>query len=237
MDQADSIVILTGAGISKESGLATFRDKDGIWARHRIEDVATPQAFQSNPERVHNFYNARRAGLYEPSIAPNPAHDALVDLEKRWEGDFLLVTQNVDNLHQRAGSQSLIAMHGSLSDARCVLCNYVTPWRENLDTETECPNCGKTGGMRPDVVWFGEMPREMDQIIERLESTALFIAIGTSATVYPAAGFVEIAGRAGAMTIEANLEASQASDLFDETILGPAAQTTPELVDRLLNPS
>lgn len=228
------LVILTGAGISKESGLDTFRDADGIWARYSIDEVATPQAFARNPDLVHGFYNARRAGLNDPTVQPNAAHKALVELEDGWQGPFLLVTQNVDDLHDRAGSRELIHMHGSLVHRRCSSCQAVQEWREHLETGQPCPTCSATGTLRPDVVWFGEMPREMDRIYQALERCDVFIAIGTSATVYPAAGFVEAATMAGARTIEANLERTEASTLFDEQVPGPATASVPALVERLL---
>ena len=228
-----SIVVLTGAGISRESGLATFRDADGIWARVRIEDVATPEAFARDPAGVHAFYNARRAQLRDPAIAPNTAHRALAELEAAWPGSFLLVTQNVDDLHTRAGSRRLVHMHGELAKARCLRCGAVSAWVEDLSTATACLSCGVAGGMRPHVVWFGEMPLEMARIGAALDACDLFIAIGTSAQVYPAAGFVaEVAGRA--RTIEINLETSAASDNFDESRRGPAGELVPRLVADLL---
>lgn len=227
----DSIVILTGAGISKESGLATFRDPDGIWAQVRIEDVATPEAFARDPVRVHGFYNARRAQL--PLARPNAAHTALARLEHLWPGDFLLVTQNVDDLHDRAGSRPL-HMHGELARARCTHCGAVHAWPSDLATDTRCPACGEAGGMRPHVVWFGEMPLEMDRINDALAACDLFVAIGTSAQVYPAAGFVaEVRGRA--RTVELNLEPTAASHLFDEARHGPAGTVVPEFVTELLH--
>jgi len=229
------LVILTGAGISKESGLDTFRDADGIWAKHRIEDVATPEAFARNPDLVHRFYNARRTGLVDPAIQPNAAHHALVELEIGWRGPFLLVTQNVDDLHDRAGSKALIHMHGSLVHRRCISCHNVQEYREDIETNHACPTCSAVGTLRPDVVWFGEMPRDMDRIYQALESCEMFISIGTSATVYPAAGFVDAAKGAGARTIEVNLEPTSASDLFDEQLSGPATTSVPDLVRRLLD--
>jgi NAD-dependent deacetylase len=230
---APSIVVLTGAGISRESGLATFRDADGIWARVRIEDVATPQAFARDPARVHAFYNARRAQLRDPAILPNAAHHALAELEARWPGDFLLVTQNVDSLHDRAGSRRLLHMHGELMKARCLRCGGVSGWEEDLSTATPCPACGKAGGMRPHVVWFGEMPLHMEEIGAALDRCGLFVAIGTSGQVYPAAGFVaEVRGRA--RTVELNLEASAVRSDFDEARHGPATEIVPRFVAELL---
>jgi len=228
-----SIVILTGAGISREAGLATFRDPDGIWARVRIEDVATPEAFARDPARVHGFYNARRAQLRDPQVQPNAAHRALAELDARWPGEVLLVTQNVDDLHDRAGSQRLVHMHGELHKARCLRCGTVTAWREDLSTDTACPSCGRTGGMRPDIVWFGEMPMHMDRIHAALEGCGLFVSIGTSGAVYPAAGFVaEVRGRA--RTVELNLEPGEGSALFDETRHGRATALVPRFVEELL---
>jgi NAD-dependent deacetylase len=230
---APSIVVLTGAGISRESGLATFRDADGIWARVRIEDVATPEAFARDPARVHAFYNARRAQLRDPAIGPNAAHHALATLEGRWPGDFLLVTQNVDPLHARAGSRRLLPMHGELMKARCRHCGAVSPWEDDLSTTTPCPACGRAGGMRPHVVWFGEMPLHMEAIGAALDRCGLFVAIGTSGQVYPAAGFVA-AVRGRARTVELNLEPSAVRGDFDEARHGPATGIVPRFVAELL---
>ena len=231
--QPPSIVVLTGAGISRESGLATFRDADGIWAKVRIEDVATPEAFARDPARVHGFYNARRAGLRDAAVVPNAAHLALVELERRWPGGVLLVTQNVDDLHDRAGSRNLVHMHGELLKARCLCCAAVVPWLDDLSTASACPACGRSGGMRPHVVWFGEMPLEMDRIEAALDRCGLFVSIGTSGNVYPAAGFVaEVRGRA--RTVELNLEASEGARLFDEARHGPATRIVPAFVEDLL---
>jgi NAD-dependent deacetylase len=237
---APSLVILTGAGISRESGLATFRDADGIWAKIRIEDVATPEAFARDPRRVHDFYNARRAQLRDPAIVPNTAHLALASLDARWPGPLLLVTQNVDDLHDRAGAMAgaapsrLLHMHGALNKARCLLCDAVQPWDQDLSTDTACPACGKPGGMRPHVVWFGEMPLHMQAIDAALQGCDIFVAIGTSGQVYPAAGFVaEVAHRA--RTVELNLEPSAGTRLFEEARHGPATEVVPEFVQSLLD--
>ena len=237
---APSLVILTGAGISRESGLATFRDADGIWARTRIEDVATPEAFARDPLRVQAFYNARRAQLRDPAIVPNAAHLALAALDARWPGQLLLVTQNVDDLHDRAGVMAgvarsrLLHMHGELNKARCLLCQAVQPWDQDLTTATACPVCGKPGGMRPHVVWFGEMPLHMQAIDAALGSCDIFVSIGTSGQVYPAAGFVaEVAHRA--RTVELNLEPSAGTRLFDEARHGPATEIVPAFVQSLLD--
>jgi NAD-dependent deacetylase len=230
---APSLVILTGAGISAESGLATFRDAGGIWAKVRLEEVATPEAFARDPARVHAFYNARRAQLADPAIVPNAAHRALAELDARWPGELLLVTQNVDDLHDRAGSGRLLHMHGELMKARCLRCEEVMPWTGELSTATPCPACGKAGGMRPDIVWFGEMPMHMDAIGRALEGCDLFVAIGTSGQVYPAAGFVaEVRGRA--RTVELNLQPSGNATIFDEVIAGPATEVVPRFVEDLL---
>lgn len=227
------IVVLTGAGISRESGLATFRDPDGIWAQVRIEDVATPEAFARDPHRVHAFYNARRRQLADPAVQPNAAHRALARLARHWPGGVTVVTQNVDDLHDRAGTPNLIHMHGELAKARCGRCGAVLPWRGDLSVATPCPACGRAGAMRPHVVWFGEVPLEMEAIGAALEACGLFVAVGTSGAVYPAAGFVaEVRGRA--RTLELNLEPTEASHLFDETRRGPATRLVPALVAELL---
>jgi len=237
---APSLVILTGAGISRESGLATFRDADGVWAKIRIEDVATPEAFARDPRRVHDFYNARRAQLRDPAVVPNAAHRALAVLDARWPGSFLLVTQNVDDLHDRADVMAgtarsrLLHMHGELNKARCRLCDAVQPWDQDLSTDTVCPACGKPGGMRPHVVWFGEMPLHMQAIDAALQGCDIFVSIGTSGQVYPAAGFVaEVAHRA--RTVELNLEPSAGTRLFDEARHGPATEIVPAFVQSLLD--
>jgi NAD-dependent deacetylase len=231
MARPPDIVVLSGAGISRESGLATFRDADGVWAKLRIEDVATPQAFARDPARVHEFYNARRRQLRD--VDPNAAHHALARLEQAWPAGFTLVSQNVDDLHARAGSRALIAMHGALRRARCLRCDAVHDWDDDLSVATPCSTCGRAGGMRPDVVWFGEMPLEMERIAEALDRCGLFVSIGTSGNVYPAAGFVaEVRGRA--RTVELNLEPSEGAGLFDEAHHGPATRLVPAFVDRLL---
>ncbi len=229
-----NIVILTGAGISAESGLATFRDAGGIWATVRVEDVATPEAFHRDPARVHAFYNARRAQLGDSDVRPNAAHAALVRLERAHRtGSFLLVTQNVDGLHARAGSQRLIEMHGALRRMRCLRCTETVAWERDCSLATPCPRCGRAGGLRPDIVWFGEMPVRMDEIEAALDACDLFVSIGTSGQVYPAAGFVErAAGRA--RTLELNLEPSAGSALFDEARQGPATRLVAEWVEEVI---
>lgn len=229
------IVILTGAGISQESGLETFRDPDGIWAKVRVEDVATPEAFARDPDAVHAFYNMRRARHRTVAVTPNPAHFALARLEREWPGDMLIVTQNVDSLHERAGSTRLIHMHGVHSKARCNGCGHVVPWDGDMSTADECAGCGAPGGLRPHVVWFGEMPLEMDRIQAALSTCDLFISIGTSGNVYPAAGFVKLVRRLGAAhTVEINLEPSRGASQFEESHYGTASTTVPAYVAALL---
>jgi NAD-dependent deacetylase len=231
------IVILTGAGISQESGLETFRDPDGIWSKVRVEDVATPEAFARDPDRVHAFYNMRRARHRTSTVAPNPAHAALAKLEREWPGDVLVVTQNVDSLHERAGSTRLIHMHGVHSKARCNGCGHIVAWEGDMSVADVCAGCAKPGGLRPHVVWFGEMPLEMDRIQEALSICDLFISIGTSGDVYPAAGFVGLVRRLGeAHTVEINLEPSRGATMFAEAHYGPASTTVPAYVDGILAP-
>ena len=228
-----AIVILTGAGISAESGLPTFRGSDGLWEGHHVEEVASPQGFEAMPEKVHRFYNMRRAAL--KNVQPNVAHEALVRLEKEWPGEVLLVTQNVDDLHERAGSQRLLHMHGELTKVRCTDCNAVVHWTEDLDQQTPCPTCGVAGGMRPHIVWFGEMPMFMDEIEQHLQSATTFISIGTSGVVYPAAGFVHLAASFGVpRLIEVNVACTSTSRKIHEHRIGPATVEVPKLVDDLL---
>ncbi len=225
-----NIVVLTGAGISAESGLKTFRDADGLWENHRIEEVATPEAFVRNPELVQRFYNARRQQLSE--VSPNSAHAALAEFEQTFNGRFLLVTQNVDDLHERAGSHNLRHMHGELKKVRCLLCNSVHNRDSDIDGNTQCPACGRNA-LRPHIVWFGEMPFYMEEIYQALEQCDLFISIGTSGHVYPAAGFVEVARQSGAHTVEINLEPSQTEDLFAERRYGPASTEVARFLNSL----
>jgi NAD-dependent deacetylase len=235
-----NIVILTGAGISKESRLDTFRDADGIWSKVRIEDVATPEAFARDPERVHEFYNARRAKLVAGGVEPNVAHQALARLEAEWPGEVLIVTQNIDDLHERAGSRNIIHMHGELLKVRCQDCGGVTIWDGDLGGNDGCGNCGANGGLRPHVVWFGEMPLQVERIYSALDRCGTFLSIGTSGNVYPAAGFVAhiSAGRGGinksAHTVELNMEPSEGASLFAETQYGPATNLVPAYVDGIL---
>lgn len=229
------IMILTGAGISAESGISTFRDKDGIWAKYDYRDVATPEGFARNPKLVLDFYNMRRKA--SAMAKPNAAHLALARLEQAFNGSVVVVTQNVDALHEAAGSRNLIHMHGEHQKALCALCGARHPWgpdHPDLSAALACPGCGASGGMRPDVVWFGEMPYHMGRIADELARTDLFISIGTSGNVYPAAGFVAEARDRGARTVELNLEPSQGSSLFDEAIHGRASEIVPAYVERLL---
>lgn len=231
-----SIVILTGAGISKESGLDTFRCEGGIWQKVSLEDVATPQGYRRNPDLVHQFYSARRLQLAAPEIQPNAAHAALARLEREFDGKVLLVTQNIDNLHERAGSQSIIHMHGELLKIECEHCGVILEWPGELTKEEPCPACKKTHGLRPRVVWFGEMPLEMPRIFHALERCSLFISIGTSGHVYPAAGFVEhVLYEGDGKTLELNLEPSQGASLFEETRYGPATELVPAFVEEILS--
>lgn len=227
-----SIVILTGAGISAESGIDTFRSAGGLWEQHRVEDVATPEGFARNPDLVLNFYDMRRAAL--AGVEPNPAHAALARLERDFPGDLLLVTQNVDDLHERGGSARVLHMHGELNSALCSACEMRSPWQGTMIDRPPCPVC-RAPTLRPDVVWFGEMPYEMGRIYQALETCDLFVSIGTSGAVYPAAGFVAEARGNGARTLELNLEPSEGSRLFHETRLGPASLLVPAWVDEVLS--
>ena len=224
------IVILTGAGVSAESGLGTFRDTDGLWTQYDLEDVATPQGFARDPVMVHDFYNARRENCL--GARPNPAHLALARLLAAWPDHVTLVTQNIDDLHERAGARGVIHMHGELLRARCAVCAHVWDAPRVMAATDPCPAC-TAAATRPDVVWFGEFPYHMDRIGAALERADLFVAIGTSGNVYPAAGFVQEAAMAGARTLELNLEATAAR--FDEVRTGPASAIVPEWVAELLD--
>lgn len=232
MSKIEKIVILTGAGISAESGIQTFRDAGGLWENYPVEQVATPEGFAADPKLVHRFYNLRRAALY--SVEPNAAHIALGKLQTKFDGDVTLVTQNVDDLHERGGSTDVIHMHGELLSAFCTACDHHWRQGENLTVETPCPACQTRGGPRPDIVWFGEMPYEMDRIERALQTCDLFVSIGTSGAVYPGAGFVQLAHMHGAQTLELNLEPSQGSAFFNETQYGPATQLVPAWVASFL---
>lgn len=248
------IVILTGAGISAESGLKTFRDADGLWEGHAVEDVATPEAFLKNPALVYKFYNERRRGLLGADVKPNAAHEALAELQKQWPetngGAVTLITQNIDDLHESGGSTDVIHMHGQLLKMFCKHCAFdligqyrsqevhevVTKYnvQEDFDAALACKDCGKTGGMRPDIVWFGEMPYHMDRIAEALNEVDLFLSIGTSGHVYPAAGFTAQALMNGAKTVELNMEPSVNAHNFHDSRYGPATKTVPDYVCALL---
>ena len=233
MRSLTNILILTGAGISADSGIATFRGADGLWEGHHVEDVATPQAFARDPDLVHAFYNARRAALDQ--VQPNDAHVALARLDAEWRGDLLIVTQNVDDLHERAGAVRLLHMHGALQRGWCVLCDDHFGWEGTMNPGSSCPSCHVPGGVRPDIVWFGELPYEMDRIDAALSRADLFVSIGTSGAVYPAAGFVQTARYHEAATLEINLEPSQGSLFFDQRRFGRAAELVPAWVDELLS--
>ncbi len=230
----ERIVILTGAGISAESGINTFRDAGGLWENHRLEDVATPEAFQRDPHGVQGFYNRRREQLRDPAIQPNAAHRALAELEQALPGQVLVVTQNVDDLHERAGSQNIIHMHGELLKARCQSTDTLVSADRDLDPTLTCTVCGAAGCLRPHVVWFGEMPLGMERIYTTLAGCERFISIGTSGNVYPAAGFVAEARASGAHTTELNLEPSEQLTAFDEHRHGPATKLVPEYVAGLV---
>jgi len=227
-----NIVILTGAGISAESGLQTFRAADGLWEGHRVEDVATPEAFARNPGLVHQFYDARRERLGE--VEPNAAHLALARLDAEWRGELLIVTQNVDDLHERAGAKRLLHMHGELTSGWCLRCNERHRWAGAMGAGARCPSCETVGLVRPDIVWFGEMPYDMERIDAALMTADMFVSIGTSGAVYPAAGFVQTANYRRAKTLEINLEPSQGSIFFDERRFGPAGEEVPRWVDEML---
>jgi NAD-dependent deacetylase len=225
------VVVLTGAGISAESGVPTFRDADGLWEGHRVEDVATPEAYEMQPSMVHQFYDARRTAL--DAVEPNPAHVALARLEDALGDDLLVVTQNIDDLHERGGSTRVLHMHGELRSALCRGCRQRVPWVGDLGDFPPCPRCG-VSELRPDVVWFGEIPYEMDRIFGALDAADLFVSIGTSGAVYPAAGFVQYAASRGARTLELNLLPSEGTHFFDEARHGPASLLVPAWVDSLV---
>ncbi len=229
-----SVFVLTGAGISAESGIKTFRDKDGLWEGHSILDVATPESFQRNPTLVNEFYNQRRSQLLGGDVHPNLAHIALAEFETNFNGDFVLVTQNVDNLHERAGSTAALHIHGSLLHGKCGYCEQGFDIIKDMDHQGSCSTCNKSGALRPDIVWFGEMPKHMQKIEEAVYRCDLFVSIGTSAAVYPAAGYSDLARQLGAKTVELNLAPSEKSGDFDKSILGPATQLVPQFFQELL---
>ena len=232
---ARRIVVLTGAGVSAESGLPTFRGAGGLWENHRAEELATPEAFARDPALVLRFYDERRRKLRDPGVEPNAAHRALARLEQCFRGDFLLVTQNVDDLHERAGSRDPVHMHGELTKMRCARSGIVYPATGTIRPDARCACCRLPGTLRPHVVWFGEVPLCMDRISAATENCALFVAIGTSGAVYPAAGLAHIAAAAGALTVEINLEPPRPGAVFSEHRTGPASQEVPRFVDELLS--
>tara|TARA_B100000035_G_C20845181_1_gene484853 strand:+ start:42 stop:758 length:717 start_codon:yes stop_codon:yes gene_type:complete len=236
MDVKKNIFILTGAGISKESGIQTFREKDGLWDNHRIEDVCTVEAFLRNPDYVNNFYNLRRKKLKDAEIKPNAAHISLATLEDYWEGEFVLVTQNVDDLHERAGSKKLLHMHGCLNKAYCMNCSDQINLDFDLSINYQCKKCKKKGGVRVDVVWFGEQPKYLDLIFKHLERTDIFISIGTSNNVYPAAGFIDFicSQKKRVELLEFNIEKTNKSSLFKKSIIGPATITIEKFVKSII---
>ena len=233
MNNIRNIVVLTGAGISAESGIDTFRDAGGLWEQHRVEDVATPEGFARDPELVQRFYDMRREAVQK--VEPNAAHEALARLDAEWEGNLLIVTQNVDDLHERAGAKRVLHMHGELLSALCAACEARHRWTGALIDGPPCPDCG-AAALRPDVVWFGEMPYEMERIYSHLRGADLFVSIGTSGAVYPAAGFVRDARELGARTLELNLERSEGSYWFHESRQGKASELVPEWVEEVLAP-
>lgn len=232
------ITILTGAGISAESGIPTFRDANGLWCSHRVEDVASPDAFLTNPALVQQFYNERRRGLLASAVRPNRAHAALAHLQRSLGGGtkVVVVTQNVDDLHERAGSQGVLHMHGELLKVRCTETGNVFPWREDVRREVDaCPCCSRLGTLRPHIVWFGEMPFFMDEIAAAIAESDLFVSIGTSGNVYPAAGLVQQAEFSGAATLELNLERGSNQSMFQRSIYGKASDIVPKWVDSVLH--
>ncbi len=231
MREIENIVILTGAGISAESGVATFRGPDGLWEGHRVEDVATREAFRRDPALVQAFYDARRAKL--ETVEPNAAHEALARLDAEWPGELLIVTQNVDDLHERGGAKRVLHMHGELRSAWCLGCDARMRWDGELSSGPACRECGAPR-LRPDIVWFGEMPYRMDEIDAALMKADLFVSVGTSGAVYPAAGYVQTARYLGARTLEINLEPSQGSFFFDESRIGKAGELVPAWVEEML---
>jgi NAD-dependent deacetylase len=231
MEGIRNIVILTGAGISAESGLRTFRADDGLWEDHPVEDVATPQGFRRDPELVQHFYDERRGNVL--AARPNAAHLALARLDKNWNGELLIVTQNIDDLHERAGARRVLHMHGEALSAWCTACDSRRRWTGTLLDRPACAACG-AAALRPDIVWFGEIPYRMDEIFAALARADLFVSIGTSGAVYPAAGFVQQAKSARARTLELNLERSQGSAWFEETRLGRASELVPAWVEEML---
>ncbi len=235
MAKLPSVVVLTGAGLSAESGIETFRAAGGLWETHRVEDVASPEGFARDPALVHRFYNDRRHQLLHGGVAPHAGHVALAKFQKLWSGNFLLVTQNVDNLHEQAGSEEVVHMHGELLKMRCARCGLVSNITSDIDASQVCGRCGSFSTLRPNIVWFGEMPFEMDVIYSALASCNIFIAIGTSGNVYPAAGFVDAAIDVGADTVELNIEPSSVGSVFAQRFYGPASIEVPRFFEGLLS--
>jgi NAD-dependent deacetylase len=232
MNPIRNIVILTGAGVSAESGIDTFRAKEGLWEKHRIEDVATPEAFARDPDLVHRFYDMRRDAIQ--NAQPNAAHWALAALDAAWTGELLIVTQNVDDLHERVGAKRLIHMHGEHLSAWCLACDVRSVWRGDLSDRPPCPACAASS-LRPDIVWFGEMPYRMGEIEAAIARADLFVSIGTSGAVYPAAGYVRTARHYGARTLELNLDPSMGSVHFDESRMGKAGDLVPAWVEEVID--
>ena len=231
-----NILVLTGAGISKESGISTFREKNGLWENYKIEDVCTVEAFEKNPDLVNDFYNQRRRDITEKNIKPNEAHHALAKLEQKCRKDFLLVTQNVDKLHEEAGSKQIKHMHGTLYEAYCMYCKNIIKLDFELSTKYECKYCHNSGKVRVDVVWFGEQPKFLDMIYKYFERVEVFISIGTSNNVYPAAGFIDLIQQLvnDVELYEFNLETTHKSSLFTKVYKGPATKTLPKFVESLI---
>ena len=230
--RASHIAILTGAGVSAESGLGTFRDVGGLWTKYDLADVATPEGYVRDPKLVLEFYNARRVNC--ANAVPNPAHQAIARLQRDYPGRVTLVTQNIDDLHERGGSAEVIHMHGQIMRALCAECGHQWGWTSEMTLGDICHSCATVGTVRPDVVWFGEMPYHMEKIWARTADCDLFVAIGTSGAVYPAAGLVTEARHRGVQTLEINLEPSDNTDAFDDRVLGPASETVPGWVEGLL---
>jgi NAD-dependent deacetylase len=232
MTEIRNIVVLTGAGISAESGVPTFRGPDGLWEGQRVEDVATPEAYRRDPDLVLDFYDQRRAKL--TTVEPNPAHVALGRLDAEWKGKLLIITQNVDDLHERGGAKRLLHMHGELNSGWCLACGGRWPFEGKMAVHPPCAACGVSGHVRPDIVWFGEMPYRMEEIDEAIAICDLFVSIGTSGAVFPAAGFVQTARYAGAQTLEINLDPSEGSIFFEESRMGRAGDLVPQWVEAVL---
>ena len=235
IDIKKNIFILTGSGVSKESGIQTFREKDGLWDNFRIEDVCTIEAFIKNPQFVNDFYNQRKKKMNDLKVKPNPAHEKIANLENKWQGEFLLVTQNIDNLHEKAGSKKIIHMHGTLEHAYCMNCNEKYKLDFELNVDFICKRCNSKGQVRVDVVWFGEQPRGLDLIYNFLNKTDIFLSVGTSNNVYPAAGFIDYLNKTNrkAELYEFNIDKTNKSDLFTKSFIGPASETLKKFVNSI----